>query len=165
MPVVVAGDPAAKEMVQIFFSPSCPDCFLAYRNAVTTLLAGPVKEGKVLLIGYLMARQQSDLRLGQILTCVPQQHLAATVTRFMLDRSRGVQYGDDELLGLIRKHGSTAGSVEDCMDDSRELALARINAVGIGLGIDDTPAWFIRGVKYQQVYYYWQLRPLLGLKD
>jgi protein-disulfide isomerase len=163
-PVFSVGDLSATERVEIFYSPTCPDCFLAFRNAVANLIDKEVRQGKVLLTLYLMPRNVDDIKIGAWLSCVPQPKFGLLMLEYMTRRAYGFEYSEAELFSLIKQYGATTESLAQCVTEPKIDQLKTLNSIGRKVGIDDTPGWYIRGKLYQRVYFYWQLQPLLAVR-
>lgn len=163
-PVIYAGNKVdPRNVIEFFWSPSCPFCAASFKNGIAPLILKNEGSRKNLIILYLLARNENDILLGELLMCVPQENFSKAVTGLLLQNTVDKPIATTAaLFPYLKRYGLRVSSITSCYNENARATLRKINSDARELRkIKDTPGVVINGVLREEIIFLWQLEELI----
>ncbi len=159
----VGNHETAKHRIEIFLSPTCTDCGVAFARLVVPMVVEAGERSDLYLLVNLVPRNQSDLVVAKILTCVPQASFAPFVIDWFSRIKPGFVPPRSELEEIGRKHGFTDES--NCSAKSEEVLKAINHLIFNQLRLKETPVVFVDKQHYPNTFFAWQVESAIQKKN
>jgi protein-disulfide isomerase len=163
-PTVYSGSKTnIKNVIEFFWSPSCPFCAMAFKNSIGPLMLKNGESGSNLFILYILPRNENDVLLGELLMCVPQKNFADAVTGLLLKNARDGAITDRTALFSFLKHfGLEKKTIAECENENARATLRKLNTDARELRkVKNTPGIVINGALKEEVLFLWQIEELI----
>lgn len=154
LPFIHAGDPKAPHTVELYWSPSCPQSALSYKDAFLPASIQYSASGMVHFTAVMVARNSEDVAFNRLLMCVPKDNFAGFSAAVMAGRIKDPNQTFANVAQIGTRFGISSLSPEGCASVTGDSIIKSLASRAIDqLKISETPAWFVDGKRIERLYF------------